>query len=238
MIIFLILANKIGQVYKYSIKSWFKNRRSLFDKDIYTSNDTTNTQQQQSQQPVLNESNSNSNLSGSNLTTSVLINNTSNLMNNLQQTIKTANDNEYSTKQNTTALNSNVNSTVLVDDWQDDAYDQYNNYNDENDSDYDDNDDYKPKKSSKKPKMNKNKKSEIVDDKPFTCDKCGAKYKTKPGLNYHIQKAHSLNSTVNSASSSNFSSLKINEILNSDENANSIFDSVYDDMNSSSSLRG
>ena len=159
-------------------------------------------------------------------------------MNNLQQTIKTANDNEYSTKQNTTALNSNVNSTVLVDDWQDDAYDQYNNYNDENDSDYDDNDDYKPKKSSKKPKMNKNKKSEIVDDKPFTCDKCGAKYKTKPGLNYHIQKAHSLNSTVNSASSSNFSSLKINEILNSDENANSIFDSVYDDMNSSSSLRG
>ena len=32
------------------------------------------------------------------------------------------------------------------------------------------------------------------------------------------------------------SNLKINEILNADENANSIFDSVYDDMNSSSSL--
>lgn len=80
--------------------------------------------------------------------------------------------------------------------------------------------------------MSAKKKAELsVDEKPFNCDKCGAKYKTKPGLNYHFQKAHSLNS--NAASSIN---LKINEILNADENANSIFDSVYDDMNSSSSM--
>lgn len=239
-------SSKLGHVYKYSIKSWYKNRRSLFDKDSYSSSDNSNSQQQQqqglqqSQQAVLNETsnNSNSNLSASNMTASNLINNTNSLLNHLQQTTKSFNDNEYSSKQNLSSTNTN--SALLVEDWQEDNYEQYNNFNDENDSDYDDTDEYKPKRSSKKPKISKSKKAELVDEKPYTCDKCGAKYKTKPGLNYHIQKAHSSlsSSASNNASSSNLSSLKINEILNNDENANSIFDSVYDDMNSSSSLRG
>ena len=72
---------------------------------------------------------------------------------------------------------------------------EYNNNDHENDSDYDEYDDYKPKKSAKKAKVSK-KKSDSTDEKPYSCEKCGIKYKTKPGLNYHIQKAH--NSTSNS----------------------------------------
>lgn len=93
------------------------------------------------------------------------------------------------------------------------------------------------------------------EEKVFVCDRCGVKYKTKPGLNYHIQKAHiKNNNTPNSSHSggsgggggghqvsnatTTSSTSKSNDALNPDENTtNSIFESHgYDDVNSSSSL--
>lgn len=70
---------------------------------------------------------------------------------------------------------------------------------------------------------------------------CGVKYKTKPGLTYHIQKAH----TNSSSASGNHGTANVvnhgtksNDALNPDENTtNSIFESNgFDDVNSSSSL--
>lgn len=45
-------------------------------------------------------------------------------------------------------------------------------------------------KKSKRGKQSK-KAEQHTDDKPFVCERCGVKYKTKPGLSYHIHKAHS-----------------------------------------------
>ena len=104
----------------------------------------------------------------------------------------------------------------------------------------------------------------------FVFIECGVKYKTRPGLNYHVQKAHSNNSGKPIQIRIFFYRYKIHFIavikifyfyfanepqfaghgkasskhhphneasLNPDENTtNSVFDSVYDDMNSSSSL--
>ncbi|OQR74393.1 zinc finger protein-like, partial [Tropilaelaps mercedesae] len=36
----------------------------------------------------------------------------------------------------------------------------------------------------------KDKDGNVVDDKPFVCDICGAKYKTRPGLSYHYTHTH------------------------------------------------
>ena len=81
---------------------------------------------------------------------------------------------------------------VLIDDWSlvDDPFDNFDENND-NDSD----DDFEEtKRKKKKGKGSGKKRSEInPDDKPFICDKCGVKYKTKPGLTYHVQKMHSNN---------------------------------------------
>jgi hypothetical protein len=68
--------------------------------------------------------------------------------------------------------------------------------------------------------------------------RCGIKV-SGPGLSYHIQKAHSNNSssTPSSSASHNLaSSASKSHDLIENENTNSVFDSVYDDMNSSSSL--
>ena len=77
----------------------------------------------------------------------------------------------------------------MIDDWNlhDDPFDNFDENND-NDSD----DDFEEtKRKKKKSKGSGKKRSEInPDDKPFVCDKCGVKYKTKPGLTYHVQKMH------------------------------------------------
>jgi hypothetical protein len=97
-------------------------------------------------------------------------------------------------------------SKVLIDDWNlhDDPFDNFDENND-NDSD----DDFEEtKRKKKKSKGSGKKRSEInPDDKPFVCDKCGVKYKTKPGLTYHVQKMHSnLNTNVHASHSNTHNS--------------------------------
>lgn len=65
----------------------------------------------------------------------------------------------------------------------------------------------------------------LGEEKPFACDRCGVKYKTKPGLTYHIQKAHSNHGnqslTQNNSGVFNQNSVK-SDSVNQDENTNSM----------------
>lgn len=76
------------------------------------------------------------------------------------------------------------------------------------------------------------------DDKPFVCDVCGMKYKTRPGLTYH-RKTHVKGKTNGSQSSTWTGTAKSNDVLlNPDESTtNSMFESHgYDDVNSLSNM--
>lgn len=83
------------------------------------------------------------------------------------------------------------------------------------------------------------------EDKPFECQQCGMKYKTRPGLTYH-RKTHcgKANGTGTSSSNQNNSHAwnhtgKSNDaLLNPDESTtNSMFETHgYDDINSSSNM--
>lgn len=72
-----------------------------------------------------------------------------------------------------------------------DEYHELNDLEDNDDSEFDDLDDPKHKKNKRNNKrLNKKELIISLDDKPYSCDRCGAKYKTKQGLGYHIQKTH------------------------------------------------
>lgn len=82
------------------------------------------------------------------------------------------------------------------------------------------------------------------DDKPYVCDQCGMKYKTRPGLTYH-RKTHAASKTNGGGNSSQSSpwtgTAKSNDaaaLLNPDESTtNSMFESHgYDDVNSLSNM--
>jgi hypothetical protein len=61
----------------------------------------------------------------------------------------------------------------------------------------------------------------------FVFEECGAKYKTKPGLSYHLAKAHANGLVANS------SQKPYTDIPNTDENTtNSLIEANYDEMNS------
>ncbi len=115
-----------------------------------------------------------------------------------------------------------------------------NSKHDEHDSEEEE--DPKRKKSANKRSNGRCRKKELPIEeleKIFTCDQCGAKYKTRPGLSYHVQKSHNLRLAVNPTGLAPYSTIPMNKITrepvepNGDDNTNSIFDSVYDDNSSS-----
>lgn len=121
-------------------------------------------------------------------------------------------------------------------------------FNDHSDDDYDDQANRKKKRRGGKgggsSSLGGRKMKDLThgggsDDKPFACDKCGVKYKTKPGLTYHIQKSHgsSGSSSAQNAGHSTNPQANHHNLNHQDENTtNSMFESAFDDMNSSSSL--
>jgi zinc finger protein ubi-d4 len=199
-------SNKTGQVFRYTAKSWFKNKRSLFD----LSSSSLLSASSSSSLVILNTDLNNNNINNS----SQILNETSNSSNisisnqqqqqqqlvfvNIPQTVMNKPIEQQQQQQSI-----NVNTLITAtDDWHEDNYDNFQN--DENDSDYDE-DDYKPKRTANKKHAKHAKKAKIelgLDEKPYACERCGAKYKTKPGLNYHVQKAHiaTNNNTSNNSS--------------------------------------
>lgn len=65
---------------------------------------------------------------------------------------------------------------------------------DDPESDFDDYEEYSSSKSKKKKKKNETPKRKRVEysdaEKPYSCDLCGARYKTRPGLSYHYSHSH------------------------------------------------
>lgn len=62
---------------------------------------------------------------------------------------------------------------------------------DDPESDYDDYEEYGSRKKRKKRETPKRKRVEYSDaEKPYSCELCGARYKTRPGLSYHYSHSH------------------------------------------------
>jgi len=62
---------------------------------------------------------------------------------------------------------------------------------DDPESDYDDYEEYGSRKKKKRKDTPKRKRVEYTDaEKPFSCELCGARYKTRPGLSYHYAHSH------------------------------------------------
>lgn len=232
-------ANQKGYIYSYPVKSWYKNRRLAFENDssnmlhrLHLPADLT-----QQQMNINGESGNHSLMDPNNghhyhhhhnhhhhghhhHPPHTLSKQTSN------------DDHHHEHHKGHSRTNGNEN------EW----HDIHDNFNDLNENDVDsDADDYEDPKR-KKSKRGRGKKAAAPkdgnDDKPFVCDRCGVKYKTKPGLTYHIQKAHkssNISSTPSTFNNIHSSNSKTNDLIEN-ENTNSVFDSVYDDMNSSSSL--
>lgn len=73
---------------------------------------------------------------------------------------------------------------------------------DDPESDYDDYEEYSTRKKKKKKDAPKRKRVEYSDaEKPYACDLCGARYKTRPGLSYHYSHSHQ-NDNSNGSSNS------------------------------------
>ena len=137
------------------------------------------------------------------------------------------------------ATNNGTASAAALDDWHhhDDTFEQFDANDDDSDGDdYEDSRKRKSKKGQSNRSSTKPRRaaagaaSSAVaaaaaaltdDDKPYVCERCGMRYKTKPGLSYHMHKTHG--STTS----------KPSEVINADENANSVFDSVYEDSQAS-----
>ena len=197
------------QIYSYPLKSWIKKRRLNYDLD------STMLRNHQFDVNQLNNENSNS-------ADSIQHSHKNPLLLNEHQ-------NDH---QNTLSLNCNNNKTITSEDWQhstqEDSFDYYND--DNNESDFDDFED-KRKKTRRGRGVGKGGRRSVVDvdEKPFECEKCGAKYKTKPGLTYHFHKTHTKgsNQLIQHASShSNHSSDDHRGATHNDENTNS---NAYDE---------
>ncbi|KAH9400833.1 Zinc finger protein ubi-d4, partial [Tyrophagus putrescentiae] len=62
---------------------------------------------------------------------------------------------------------------------------------DDPESDFDDYEEYSSRKKKSRRKESVKRKREYTDaEKPFQCDVCGARYKTRPGLSYHYSHSH------------------------------------------------
>lgn len=62
---------------------------------------------------------------------------------------------------------------------------------DDPESDYDDYEEYSSRKKKKRKETPKRKRVEYSDaEKPYACELCGARYKTRPGLSYHYTHSH------------------------------------------------
>jgi len=247
-----------GNVYKYPIKKWYKNRRLGFDPNdssfIFHRHYYHQTSNQQMENGNgMNGSSFHSNLNGN------LLNENSNSMDSFHYTSSSSNHMQSQSVSNQMykqASNSNDDYGIgnSNDEWSQqhnhnhqqqinslhmpmhEDFDNFDLNNDNDDSGGDDDFDDAKKKKGKKGKPGRKKGVEInPEDKPYSCEKCGVKYKTRPGLNYHVQKCH-----LNPGSQPHSSHSKANKhhqhepVINPDENTtNSVFDSVNDDTSSS-----
>lgn len=152
-----------GQLYSYPAKRWKKKRRQYLMNETFYSNRRNREIDSMS---VENESQS--------------------AVSEQQQQAVVKNDNSESTDK-------------LFDNSKDGWYADYDDGSDlpdageldDPESDYDDYEEYSSRKKKKRKETPKRKRVEYSDaEKPFSCELCGARYKTRPGLSYHYTHSH------------------------------------------------
>ena len=222
-------SDKEGYVYTYPVKKWYKNRRLNFENDCGMLPKLQAPSSEQNQF-LLNE-NSNHMMMDYGGSNNASNNSNSHPHPSTHKHHSMNDDHDHHKSNSHNGVNGNN-----PDDWhmmQEDSFENFEAIDHEIDSEAEEFDDSKKKKKrgrGKKRAAQSN--DQNPDDKPHTCDKCGVKYKTKPGLSYHIQKIHKTNTPAPPTPHT----ISKTSDLNNDDNTNSVFESVYDDMNSSSSI--
>ena len=207
-----------GQLYSYPAKRWKKKRRQYLMNDSYLSRRIREAQQHQNflREQQLQNNNHNNNSSEVNGSFDESSNSAMN------DSVKTREDTRESSSNNISNNqhhhhNSDSNDSKLFcqdshsrDNWYGD-YDDSDLIDagelDDPESDYDDYDEYGPGSSRKKKKrgkdsssVSKRKRIEYTDaEKPYACELCGARYKTRPGLSYHYAHSHHNENNGNSS---------------------------------------
>lgn len=171
-----------GQLYTYPAKRWKKKRRQYLMNDSYLTRGRQTISHSSDIQLANFDHDSNSNLSNDGF---------------LAQVIPKS---EAASAAANEATNGNSSKFGFH---RDDSKDSWYDYDDgsdlpdagelDEDSDFDDYDEYTTSRRKKKAKEKtpRRKRNEYSDaEKPFACEVCGARYKTRPGLSYHYTHSH------------------------------------------------
>ena len=154
-----------GQVYSYPERRWKKKRRGYLINDQYLKRYSNNA----------SPNNVNNNQNENEVNKMVGVDNGLKIENNTD-----SNDKLYDNSKDNLFQDFETGSDIL------DAGEL------DDESDYDEYEEYGSKRRRKKGYMSKRKKNDYKEsEKPFICDICGMKYKTRGGLNYHFSHTHS-----------------------------------------------
>lgn len=203
-----------AQLYSYPARRWRKKRRQYLLNDNYTNNNTTTNKE--------SEQNCNESTGSSGVSQEAINTNSTNYTNNNSKIVQNGNCISLS--------NSNSNSTL--NDLIEDSKDSWLRYEedgsdlpdagelDDPESDYEDYEEYssRKKKSKRKEPIKKKRTDYPESQKPFHCELCGIRYKTRPGLIYHY--AHSHQDSNGALSSGNGSISEENSFFSSIKGAN------------------
>ncbi|KPM11997.1 zinc finger protein DPF3-like protein [Sarcoptes scabiei] len=209
-----------AQLYSYPARRWRKKRRQYLLNDNYINAYSRNSAKEADQnccESTLVGGSGNASSSSSSLQDS------NNIINNnaVPALYVTSNTTSNTTiVQNGNCINMNSsNSNSALNDLYDDSKDSWLRYDDEGsdlpdageiddpESDFDDYEEYstRKKKTKRKEPQVKRKRVEYPDsEKPYQCELCGARYKTRPGLSYHYSHSHqeTSNGTLSSGNGS------------------------------------
>lgn len=204
-----------AQVYSYPARRWRKKRRQYLLNDSYATNSKECDQTNGESMGALSQENSNA--SG---TTGLVNNSGSNIV------------------QNGNCVNmNNSNANSALNDTFEDSKDSWMRYEDDGsdipdagelddpESDYDDYEEYSSRKRKSKRKDLKKKRSDYSEgDKPFLCELCGARYKTRPGLSYHYSHSHQDNGNIGLLAGNGISEEEVifNSVRNSSQSGNNL----------------
>ncbi|XP_027194249.2 double PHD fingers d4 [Dermatophagoides pteronyssinus] len=252
-----------AQLYSYPARRWRKKRRQYLLNDNYPTTNTikehseTNSNDAAIAAAMAGQIGPNG-VGVSNQDVSTINMNATNYTNNNTNTNIVQNGNCLS-------ISNNTNSNSALNDMFDDSKDSWLRYDDDGsdlpdagelddpESDYEDYEEYSSRKKKSKRKETttttsssssttttptlKKKRSEYTDsEKPYQCELCGARYKTRPGLSYHYSHSHhENNNTTNNSNNSNSNNNNSNGALSSSGNGSLIADEDSNFFGSSTS---
>lgn len=226
-----------AQLYSYPARRWRKKRRQyLLNRSNYSSSAKESEQSQ-------NGENVSSSLSHENI-------NSGNATSAATSFIMSAAGSSVAQNGNGSVI-SNFNANPSLNDTFDDSKDSWlRDYDDGSDlpdagelddaeSDFDDYEEYSSrKKKSKRKESIKKKRTDYSDaEKPYQCDLCGARYKTRPGLSYHFSHSHHQESGNGSLSTNGISEEEVSYSNPSINNGNNVSNNMGNLSNNNHSVK-